>query len=109
MRTQLARVEIAFEAEIRHDRGNDTATRQTAALHPLVRNGRHQLVAVDHLAVLGDHDDAIGIAVEADADMGVMGDHLLLQDAGVSRAAVAVDVEAIGRHADPNHLRTEFR
>ncbi len=41
--------------------------------------------------------------------MGMVRDDLLLQHAGMRRAAVAVDVETVRRHADPNHLRAEFR
>ena len=48
------------------------------------------------LAALVDEDAAVGVAVERDADVGALLDDGALQRAGCSRAAVAVDVLAVG-------------
>ena len=41
------------------------------------RDQRHQLVAVDHPALLVDHDQPVGVAVEREADVGAARDHRL--------------------------------
>ena len=43
------------------------------------RDQRHQLVAVDQPALLVDHDQPVGIAVEREADVRAARDHRLLQ------------------------------
>jgi hypothetical protein len=52
--------------------------------------------------------NAIGVAVERDADVGVVRTTLLLQHAGMGRAAIAVDVEAVGLTASRIDLGAEF-
>ena len=63
----------------------------TVATMPLPRSGprraqvsrdhRHQLVAIDDLAVFVDDDDAVGIAIERDADIGAHFVDLVAQSA----------------------------
>ena len=68
------------------------------------RDQRHQLVAVDHLALLIDDDQAVGVAVEREADVCAARDHGLLEKLRVGRTAIVVDVEAVGRDADRDDL-----
>ena len=64
------RFHVALEAEVAHHRRDDAARRKLAGLMPALGDDRHQLVAVDDIALLVDDDDAVGVAVERDADIG---------------------------------------
>ena len=77
---------------------------------PNPRGGDHrqQLVAVDDLALLIDHHDTVGIAVERDADVGAHLAYLVDQRGGGGGADLAIDVEAVGVDADGDDLCTEF-
>ena len=68
--------EIALEAEIGHDGGDDAGLRQAPVLAPGARDDGHELVAVDELPLLVDDEDAVGVAVERDADIGAELAHL---------------------------------
>ena len=63
-------LQIALEPEIGHDRGDDAAAGEPSAPQPGLGDHRHQLIAVDHAALLVDDDHAVGVAVERDADIG---------------------------------------
>ena len=69
---------------------------------------RHQLVAVDEVALLVDDHDPVGVAVERDADVGAHLAHLGGESGRRGRADLAVDVEAVGLDADRDHLGAEF-
>ena len=75
---------------------------------PGARHHGHELVAVDHMALLVDDDDAVGIAVERDADIGAQLAHLADQRLRRGRADVAVDVEAVGLDPDRDDLGAEL-
>ena len=105
---ELALVEIALEAEVGHHRGDDAAADQPAVLRPAIGDGRHELVAVDHLAVLADQHDAVGVAIERDADVGAVHHDTFLQHLRMGRAALGVDVEAVGRHRHRDHLGAQL-
>src|SRR5207253_78302 len=61
--------EITFEPEVGHDGGDDPVPREPSFVLPVARNHRHQLVAVDDAAFLVDEHDAIGVAIERDAEI----------------------------------------
>ena len=73
--------------------------RRPSSLHERATT-RHELVAVDHVALLVDDEDAVGVAVERDADVGAQLPHLADQRLRSGRADLAVDVEAVGIDAD---------
>ncbi len=100
--------QTALEAEIGHHGRDQRAARETAAARQVRRDQRHQLVAVEDDAVLVGHDQPVGVAVERDADIGAARQHLLAHLLGRQRAAFAVDVEPVRRHADRKHLGAEF-
>ena len=79
MQLQADAAEEALEAEIGHDRRDDAAAGQPARAVPGFGDQRHQLVAVDHGAVLVDDHHPVGVAVERDADIGAHLVHLLGQ------------------------------
>ncbi len=100
--------EIMLEAEIRHDRGDQRAAREAVAMRQLGRDQRHQLIAVENDAALVGDDQPVGVAVERDADVGAPRQHLAPHVFRRQRAAFAVDVEAVGRDRDREHLGAQF-
>ncbi len=75
---------------------------------PGVGDDGHQLVAVDDLALLVDDDDAVGVAVERDADVGAHFAHLGDQRLRLGRAALVVDVAAVRLDADLDDLGAQL-
>ena len=57
--------------------------------------------------LVGD-DQPVGIAVEGQAEIGAVHDHLLAHHRGGDGAAIAVDVGAVGLDGDRNHLGAEL-
>ncbi len=105
---QPERSEIPFQSKVAHHRGDQSVAAQVTAQVPRLGDHRHELVAIDDLAIFIDDDDAVGIAVERDADVGP---HLL--DLGPQRIGrggtdLVVDVEAVGLDADGEHLGAQF-
>ena len=97
-------LEIALEPEVRHHGGDDAAAGQLTAAMPALGDHGHDLVTVDDVALLVDNDNAVGITVEADADVGAHFAHLGAQRLRVGRAALLVDVEAVGLDAHLDDL-----
>ena len=64
--------EEAFEAEVGHHRGDHAAAGQPILFRPGRRDQRHDLVAVDELALLVADHQAVGVAVQRDADIGAI-------------------------------------
>ncbi len=60
------------------------------------------------MAALVDDDDAVGVAIERDADIGAEFAHLARQSFGRRRADILVDVEAVRIDADRDHLRAKL-
>ncbi len=100
--------EIALEAEIGHDRRDDAVLRQAAVLAPGAGDDAHELVAVDDVALLVDDEDAVGVAVEGDADIGAQFADLADQRLRRRRADLLVDVEAVGLDAHGDDLGAEL-
>ncbi len=73
-----------------------------------VGDQRHQLVAVDDVALLIGDDHPVGIAIERDADVGAHLAHLLAHGLRRGRAAFLVDVEAVRLVADLHDLGAEL-
>ena len=84
----------AVEAVVRHHGHGDAVAGQTPVLAQMQGDQRHQLVAVDYDPVAVDGEDAVAVAVEGEAR--VVPVHALGQLLDVSRAAVQVDVAAVG-------------
>ncbi|MNI13936.1 hypothetical protein D3C73_671850 [compost metagenome] len=97
-----------LKAQIRHDGGNDTTTRQTLVLCPAFSDHGHQLVAVDDLAILVDDDHTVRIAIQGDTDIGAHFMHLLLQRFRAGRSAAEIDVGAIRLVADRHDISAKL-
>src|SRR6185437_322010 len=96
------------EPEIGHHRGDDAAAGEPSALLPGLGDDRHQLVAVDDAALLVDNHHPVGVAVERNADIGAHLVDLADQILGRGRAAILVDVQAIGLDPDLDDLGAEL-
>ena len=57
---------------------------------------RHDLVAVDQVAVGVHREAAVGVTVEGDAQVGAVLDHRGLQATDVGGTGIVVDVEPVG-------------
>ena len=68
----------------------------------------HDLVAVDHMAVLVADAEAVGVAVQGDADVGPVLLHRLGHGRRIGGAALGVDVQAVRLHPDGEDLGTQF-
>ena len=101
--------EMPLQAEIGHD-GRDHARAWPGApsLCQLSAMTAMQLVAVDQMAALVGNHHAVGIAVERDPDVGAHLQHLADERLRRRRAAILVDVEAVGLDADRDHLGAEL-
>jgi hypothetical protein len=71
------------------------------------RDEGHDLVAVCLFTGLVDHDQAVGVAVERNADIGAGAEHGSFQCAGCGRADARIDVHPVGFGADDGELRAE--
>ena len=99
---------MALEAEIGHHRADDARLGEQAILRPAFRDHGQELVAVDQMTVLVGDDDAIGVAVERDADIRAHLANFSAQRVGRRRAAVVVDVETVRFDTDRDHVGAEF-
>ncbi len=81
---------------------------QPAVFLPAFGDDGEQLVAVHHMAALVHDHDAVGVAVERDADIGAHLAHLAADRREIGGAAILVDVEAVGIDADRDHVGAEF-
>src|SRR2546426_12415655 len=59
-------VEMALQAEVGHDGGDDAGLREPPVLVPTLRDHGEQLIAVDQMAALVHDHDTVGIAVKRD-------------------------------------------
>ena len=69
--------EKAFEAEIGHDRRHNAWLAEAPVFLPALRDNAHKLVSVDHLPALVDDQDAVGVPVERNADVGAHFPHFV--------------------------------
>ena len=99
MQGEAEPLQMALEAEIGHHGGDNAVARHLAGGVPRGGDKRHQLIAVDEPAALVGDQQAVGVAVEGDADIGAAGDDLALHRRRRHGAAILVDVEPVGRDA----------
>src|SRR4029453_19573382 len=74
---ELLAGEEPFKPEIGHDRRNDPTASEPAVAMPRARDHRHQLVAIDDIAVLIRDDHPVGVSIEGNPDIGPDLAHLL--------------------------------
>src|SRR5664279_2181892 len=99
---------IAFEAEVRHHRGDDAWPRQAVVVFPALRDRRNQLVAIDKLSGFIDDDHPVGIAVEGDADIGAHFSDFFDKRSRRGGTYAPVDIETIRLDANRNDFGAQF-
>ena len=82
--------------------------RQQPLVSPARGDQRHDLVTVDDLALFVDDMDAVGVAIERDTEVSTIVEDRLLASGGVGRAAFLVNVLAIRRDAEADHVGPQF-
>ena len=75
---------------------------------PVGRNQPHNLVAINNAAVLVANDEAVGVAVKRNADIGFFRPHRVGQKARIGRATALIDVEPVRRHANGDNFGPQF-
>src|SRR3954468_19581242 len=100
--------EETLQSEIGHHGRDHARLRQPAVFLPALRDHREQLIAVDHVAALVDQDDAVGVAIERDADVGTHFAHLAAQRLRRGGAAILVDVESVRLDADGDNVGAQL-
>ncbi len=98
-----------FEAQVAHHRGDEGVLAELAALFHAEREDRHDLVAVDDIAVRVDGEAAVGVSVVGDTHIGAGFEHGASQVVEVGRPDPVVDVHAVGRVADHGDASTRIR
>ena len=96
------------QAEIAHDGGDERVVAEFSLLFQADGAEAEDAVAADDLAVGVGEDDAVGVAVEGDAEVGLVLADELAGGFRVERAAAVIDVEAVRVVADGDDFRAEF-
>ena len=89
------RGERFIQAEIAHDGGDQRIVAQLAGAQKIDSGNGEDFVTIDNLAVVVAEQDAIGIAVVSDADIGVAQLHGALNFLRVRAAATVVNIHAV--------------
>ena len=69
-------LQIPLQPQVRHDRRHHAATTKAASFVQSLGDQRHQLIAIDGLTRFIDHDQAVGIPVQCQTDIGAGFAHL---------------------------------
>ena len=96
------------KAEVTHDGGDEQVVFEEAEFLVVLAADGHDVVAGDFLAVFIDGNHAVAIAIEGEADVGFQFAHLGTEVLRVLRAAVVVDVHAVGFAMDGSDVGAEF-
>ena len=88
--------ERGFEAHVGHCCSDYRRVVQQPARVQVAAREQQDSVAVDDSSLLVGEEDAVGVAVEGDADGSPVRDHLGGDDFGVQRAAAEIDVASVG-------------
>ena len=89
-------IERLVQAHVGHDGGDDLGIAEGAVLLHILGAEVHDMVAVDLVALLVHGEAAVGVAVKGEAHVEMVVDNELLEIMYMRRAAVDVDVQAVG-------------
>ena len=89
------RLDGGLQAAVRQHRHDEAAAGQGVALEAVQGQDPEHLIAVDDVAARVDRDEAVGIAVEREADVGAALDHGPGERGRIGRPALDVDVDAV--------------
>ena len=105
---QIQGLEITVQPGIGHHRADHAAALELVALRPAFGDQGQDLVAVDDAAMLVGHHHPVGVAVQRDAEIGAHFAHLGAHGLGRGRAAIQIDVGAVGRDAHGHDVGAQF-
>ena len=103
-----ARFERLVEAEVTHDSGDQRVSLQATSLEVVDGGDGHDLVAIDEVSIFITEQDAVGVTIVRDANLGSAFADEFLDLLGVGAAAVGVDVGAVGVVVDDDKVGAEF-
>jgi hypothetical protein len=97
-----------IEAEVGHDGGDEGVVVEAIPLEEVDSEDGEDFVAIEEVAIFIAEEDAVGIAVVGEADVGLVFFGGLDEGFGVCAAAVVVDVVAIGGGVDGDDFGAEL-
>ena len=97
-----------LESEVAHHGCDHGVAVEPAFGRKLAPEQRHHVVAVEDFAALVDQHHAIAVAVERDADVAVLAQNGFANRVEMHRAAIQIDIDAVGIDADRDDLGAEF-
>src|SRR3982075_1801390 len=100
--------EEAFQSEIRHHGCYDTWLGEATVFLPALRDHREQLVAIDQVSAFIDENDAVGVAIERDANVGAHFANLAAQRLRRGGSAFLVDIESVRVDADSDNIGAQL-
>src|SRR5690606_29945224 len=98
----------AFQSEIAHHRGDYASALESALQSETGADQGHDLVSIDHSALLVHDDQPVRIAVESNADICPFLDHPRLQRSKRSGTDAVIDVEPVRFDADCDGVRAKL-
>ena len=84
------------QAEIRHDRNNQSVLGKLALITHMHSQGAHDLVTINEISVAVDREATVRIAIVGNAEIGLGGNSQRLKLLGVRRAGLVIDIPTIG-------------
>ncbi|CNT63955.1 Uncharacterised protein [Salmonella enterica subsp. enterica serovar Bovismorbificans] len=100
-------LERQLQPHIAHQRPHRAAA-QLPLAQPFARDDIHDLIAIDFIAFMVNHDDPVAVAVKRDAEFRLLRQHARLQRAHVGRAHFFVNVDAVWLTADGDNGRAQL-
>ncbi len=101
-------LQAALQSQVGHDGGDEALAVQPSAFGPVQTDQSHDLVAVDHMALLVADDHPVRVAVQGDADVAAIALDRFRHGLGMGRAALSVDVQAVRLHPDGEDLGAQL-
>ncbi len=103
--TQLFQRQL--EAHVAHQRTYRTTT-QLSLTQGFTGDDVHDLIAIDLIAFVVNHNNAVAIAVQRNTQIGFFRNHARLQGTDVSGADFFIDVHTVWLTANGNHVCTQL-
>ena len=97
-----------LQPRVAHDRADQGFLRQLSLREQVQPSDGHDVVSVDQFALLVAEQEAVGIAVVRNAQVGAVLPDFLAHELGVHRAAVFVDVLAVRLVAKDDDFRAQL-
>src|SRR5262249_9933682 len=96
-----------LQTEITHHCRNDSVAGKLSARAQVIGHDEQDLIAVHQIAAFVNHQQAVGVAIESQSEVGFLFDHGLLQFFGMQRATVQVDVSSVRVGIDHGEIGSE--